>query len=64
MHGLCCYLTRTILLNPQFDMKATLLHEISHACQPDLDEDTVEEVEAALVNGLAAIDKIYGARNK
>lgn len=58
MHGVCCYLTKTIFLNPQFDMKATLIHEITHACQPDLDELTVEEIEAAHVNGLSALEKL------
>jgi hypothetical protein len=58
VHGLCNYKQRTIFLNPQFDMKSTLLHEITHACQPDLDEPTVEEIEDAYVNGLAVFEKL------
>lgn len=64
VHGLCNYALRTIFLNPQFDMKKTLLHEITHACQPDLDEPTVEEIEDAHVNGLSVLEKLYGAIDK
>lgn len=64
LHGLCDYSKRTIYLNPQFNMKTTLLHEVTHACQPDLDEPTVEQIEEAHVNALAVFDKIYGATRK
>lgn len=64
LHGLCNYTERTIYLNPQFNMKTTLLHEVTHACQPDLDEPTVEQIEEAHVNALAVFDKIYGATRK
>jgi hypothetical protein len=58
LHGLCDFSKRTITLNPQFDMKSTLLHEVTHACQPDLDESTVEEIEDAHVNAVAGLHKI------
>lgn len=58
LHGLCDYARRTITLNPQFDMKSTLLHEVTHACQPDLDEITVEEIEDAHVNAEKAFEKL------
>lgn len=64
LHGLCNYSTRTIFLNPQFNMKTTLLHEVTHACQPDLDELTVEQIEEAHVNALAVFDKLYGSTSK
>jgi hypothetical protein len=39
-------------------MVATLLHEITHACQPDLDEVTVEEIEDAHINAKKALEKL------
>jgi hypothetical protein len=64
LHGLCDYAKRTIYLNPQFDMHTTLVHEVTHACQPDLDEPTVEQIEEAHVNAMAVFQKIYGANHK
>jgi hypothetical protein len=58
LHGVCCYLTKTIFLNPQFDVEQTLRHEITHACQPDLDEATVEEIEDAHVNADKVLKKL------
>lgn len=58
VHGLCNYDTRTITLNPQFDMQTTLLHEVTHACQPDLDELTVEQIEEAHVNAKVVFSKL------
>ena len=62
--GLCHYKKRTIFLNPQYNMETTLLHEVTHACQPDLDEPTVEQIEDALVNALATYNKLNGNRSK
>lgn len=45
-------------MNPQFDMKATLRHEITHACQPDLDEPTVEQIEDAHINADKVFEKL------
>jgi hypothetical protein len=59
VHGLCDYKQKTIFLNPQFNMRCALLHEITHACQPDLDELTVEEIEDAHVNGLAVLETLW-----
>jgi hypothetical protein len=58
LHGLCDYTNRIIFLNPQFDMRTTLLHEVTHACQPDLDELTVEQIEEAHINAMAVFQKI------
>ena len=58
LHGLCNYDERAIYLNPQFDMKATLRHEITHACQPDLDEPTVEQIEDAHTNADKVLEKL------
>jgi len=58
LYGLCNYETRVVTLNPQFDMGETLLHEITHACQPDLDEVTVEEIEDAHINAKKALEKL------
>ncbi len=58
LHGLCDYAQRTIYLNPQFNMKATLRHEVTHACQPDLDEPTVEEIEDAHENADKVFEKL------
>lgn len=57
-HGLCDYETRTIFLNPQFDLAATLLHEVTHACQPDLDEQTVLEIEVAHLDAQRALERL------
>jgi hypothetical protein len=40
-------------------MRTTLLHEITHACQPDLDELTVEEIEEAHVNAVTVFQKLW-----
>ncbi len=39
-------------------MKATLRHEVTHACQPDLDEPTVEEIEDAHENADKVFEKL------
>lgn len=57
-HGLCCYKKREIYLNPQFRILPTLIHEITHACQPDLDECSVEEIEDALISAFSLLKKI------
>ena len=64
VHGLCDYTARTIFLNPQFDMQTTLLHEVTHACQPDLDEPTVDQIEAAHVNAIAVFSKLHPRPHK
>jgi hypothetical protein len=64
VHGLCDYAARVIFLNPQFDMQTTLLHEVTHACQPDLDEPTVEQIEEAHVNAMMVFKKISCGRLK
>jgi hypothetical protein len=56
--GLCDFSTRTIFLNPQFDLLPTLLHEVTHACQPDLDEDSVEQIEEAHVEAGRVLERL------
>jgi hypothetical protein len=56
IEGLCDYGTRTIYLRPGTDLPATLIHEVLHACYPDLDEDSIEQGEEALVNAIVAMN--------
>lgn len=62
-HGMCDYETRTIYLNPQFDLRSTLLHEVTHACQPDLDEDTVEQIENAHMESSRVLARLAGFKH-
>jgi hypothetical protein len=50
--GLCDYETRTIYLKPGTELPATLLHEVLHACFPDLEEDAITAAENALIEAL------------
>lgn len=56
--GLCDFEKRVITLNPQFNLKAALLHEVAHACQPDLEENAVEEIENAYLDAIRALEHI------
>ena len=40
-------------------MRTTLLHEVTHACQPDLDEPTVEQIEEAHINAVAVFHRLW-----
>jgi hypothetical protein len=55
IEGLCVYDERTIYLRPGTDLPATLIHEVLHACYPDLDEDSIVEGEEAIVNAIIAM---------
>jgi hypothetical protein len=55
IEGLCEYDTRTIYLTPGTELPATLIHEVLHACYPDLCEDAIEEGEAAIINAIIAM---------
>jgi hypothetical protein len=55
VEGLCVYDERTIYLRPGTDLPATLIHEVLHACYPDLNELSIMEGEDALLNAIAAM---------
>jgi ribulose-5-phosphate 4-epimerase/fuculose-1-phosphate aldolase len=50
--GWCDYEKRQIHISPKAPMPDTLIHEVLHACLPDLDEDAILETEEAIVNAL------------
>ncbi len=55
--GMCDYDTRTLYVHPERETEATLIHEVLHAALPDLTEDAITEVEAALTGALATLRK-------
>ena len=52
LYGICDYDTRTIHVHPKMEPKGTLIHEVLHACLPDLSESAVNETEAAISKAL------------
>jgi hypothetical protein len=52
VEGLCDYDKRVIYLRPGTDLPATLIHEILHACYPDMDEAAILDGETAIMNGI------------
>ena len=52
LYGICDYDTRTIHVHPKMEPKGTLIHEVLHACLPDLSESAVNEVEDAITKAL------------
>lgn len=56
VRGLCDESARTIWANRGDDVRATLVHEILHACFPDLSEDAVCEAEEAIESGLKLLN--------
>lgn len=54
--GYCDYNTHTIYIRSTCgDVRASAIHEILHACLPDIEEEAIEEVEAALVSVLELV---------
>lgn len=54
--ALCHYATRTIYIHPKERNKLRcVLHEILHACLPDIEEKAIEETELALYRGIRLI---------
>jgi hypothetical protein len=51
---LCDYDEKIIYIHPNATagITATLIHEILHACLPDLNEESILECEAAIAEGL------------
>jgi hypothetical protein len=56
--GLCDYGTRTIYLKPKTELPATLVHEVLHACFPDISEDAICAAETAIMESLIACDLV------
>jgi hypothetical protein len=51
--ALCCYASRTIYVRPSYKAKLNgVIHEILHACFPDLTEEAVYEAERAMAVGI------------
>jgi len=53
--ALCDYNTRTIWIRKGEDQIACMIHEVLHACLPDIEEETIEEMEQALVKALELV---------
>lgn len=51
-YGDCDYESRTITVRQTPEARETLIHEILHACQPDLSEEAVIEIEDAITHSL------------
>ncbi len=56
--GVCEPISRTIYIRPHKDVnrEGTLIHEILHACFPDIEEQAIEEAEAAILDGLKLLE--------
>jgi hypothetical protein len=55
--AVCLYDERTILISPSTkDKYAALIHEILHASLPDIEEEVIEEIELAILDGVAVLD--------
>ena len=50
--GWCDWINHKIVVRNTPDATETLIHEILHACQPDLSEAAVLEIETAIVHAL------------
>jgi hypothetical protein len=50
--GLCDFEAKQIYIKPGAELPSTLIHEVLHACYPDLDEDAILAGEEAVMNGL------------
>ena len=55
--GRCYFDKKLITVKNDKEAMSTLIHEIIHACQPDLSEEAVLEIEAAIVTGLEAFSR-------
>jgi hypothetical protein len=53
--GFCRYTDRTIFIRPRADHFTTAIHEVLHACFPDLEEGAVIDAEEAIVRVLSVI---------
>ena len=53
--GVCRYSERTIYIRPSAEPFSTAVHEVLHACFPDIEELAIIEAEVAIVTTLRAI---------
>jgi hypothetical protein len=53
--GYCRMRDRTIFIRPRADRIATAIHEVLHACFPDIEEYAVTECEEAIMDVLGVI---------
>jgi hypothetical protein len=53
--GLCDYDERTIYIHPDCDISAVMVHEITHASLPDIEETAVQETEDAIIFALRKV---------
>jgi hypothetical protein len=61
--AVCDYANRTILISPSTkDKRAAMIHEILHACLPDLEELAICEIEFAILGGIKLIAKVEHAK--
>lgn len=51
--GLCSYDNKTIYIAPNSEAVGTGIHEVLHACFPDLNEDAITNAENVLMDYLA-----------
>ena len=56
LYGICDYDTRTIHVHPKMEPRGTLIHEVLHACLPDLSEEAVNQTEQALTAALNLLE--------
>ncbi len=53
--ALCCFDRKTIYIRKTADLTRCIIHEVIHACQPDLSEEAVMEIEDALATSLECV---------
>jgi hypothetical protein len=53
--GYCKFSDRTIYIRPRADRFSTAVHEVLHACFPDIEESAIVEAEAAIMDVLHAV---------
>lgn len=53
--SLCDYNSKTIYIRPDSKKQNCMIHEILHACFPDIEEQAIEEVEKALIAGIKLV---------
>ncbi len=57
----CDYTNRIIIISPKAkDKQGAMIHEILHACLPDLEELAVIETELAVKDGLKILSSLPG----
>ena len=62
--GLCSYENNTIYIAPNSEALGTGIHEILHACFPDLNEESVEHAEMVLMKYLSKFPQELHAKEE